>query len=592
MGKVISLNKLKVVVGLIIIVLGYSFSKFDFPKVDTLARDLLQLLNPAKVHSAIRTVNINTEDLKFARPLSLKSIQELIERIQAQSPKSVTLLLEPSEIIEDQRQAEDFLKYINSNANIFLGTSTSRSGKLPFNKHPILSSAKNFFDPPTATVDETIGGKDQKRRRTAITFEKTGSDQIFVELKKIGIEPKSPSYFQFPILIWNTTQLYFKTFRVGTFGNISSTDVMKDSNSQEFKDKIVLIGAFDEFSFFAKPSIFDYFDQPSSDNFSNSYFPYHEYIANVLHLFESGEYIKYIEVPDLSLVVSISLILIFLNIGVNLKITLFALLLPIIAWCQIVSYSLFSTYINFSHSIVFLAFIQAFLVPIVFIFTIRNIEQAKAHEVNQAKIQALESISEKLAHDIRSPLSTARLLLSKAKFEVTEHKDMVLGAISRIDSMTQEILNKSRGQLSSLAIDKIIEKLVLEKRALHPDVEIHFRKTGAVSYNIDQSDFERIVTNVLDNALAAVSRNGKINITLSSENNYLLLVVEDNGVGINEELLRTLGNSKVKTSKPDGNGIGLFHTKRILESYAGKLEIASIKNHGTKVSVFLPLMAG
>jgi len=75
-----------------------AFSKFDFPKIDALFRDLLQLTNKTKIQSNIRTLNIDTSNPKFARPISLLALKNLVEEISAGSPQSIVILLEPSEI--------------------------------------------------------------------------------------------------------------------------------------------------------------------------------------------------------------------------------------------------------------------------------------------------------------------------------------------------------------------------------------------------------------------------------------------------------------------------------------------------------------
>jgi len=387
-----------------------------------------------------------------------------------------------------------------------------------------------------ATIDENIGAKDQKRRRTTIYFEKTGPDETFLELKKIGITPKDPSYFQFPIHIWNTTQIFFKTFKAGAFGEIDSENMSK--SSMDINEKIVLVGAFDEFSFFAKPSIFDFFDKPTSDNFKQSYCPYHEYIANVLYMFESGDYIRYLEIPDLLFFFLVFAVIILSNLKVNTKLTIFACLLPFLVLVQAVIYVIFDTYINVTHSFALIIFVQIFFFPAMFIITLKNFEKAKAQKISHAKIQALESISEKLAHDIRSPLSTARLLLAKAKFETSEHKDMIINAIGRIDSMAEEILNKSKGQIVSVDIVEIIKNIVHEKQSLHPDISLKFNKPLPISYRIESSDLERIVSNLLDNSLSAVSPNkGIIEVSIKADSQSVIIKVKHNGIGIDKKSL-------------------------------------------------------
>jgi len=170
---------------------------------------------------------------------------------------------------------------------------------------------------------------------------------------------------------------------------------------------------------------------------------------------------------------------------------------------------------------------------------------------------------------------------------------MILNAIGKIDVMTQEILNKSKGQISPILIGGIIKNLINEKVVSHPAIHFSFKDSTTTPYRIDKSDLERAITNILENAISAVSNNnGAIDVQVLDEENYLKICVTDNGIGIEENILATLGKVRVQTTKNDGNGIGLFHTKKIIEEYSGKLQIASSKNEGTKVSVYLPHVAG
>lgn len=592
MGKGFRLHRANFLLLLIAFLATFLLSKIEFPKIDAFVRDILQLTNNTAITTKLITVNFNTSNPQLSRPISLLSLKSLVEKIEQNSPRSITLLLEPSEIKENANEAKEFVNYLNSRENIFLSTSTSRPGKLSFKDHLILGKVRNLFSPPIATVDENFGPKDQKRRRTTIAFEKNKAE-IFEEIKKIGIEPKSPADFKFPVHIWNTTQVYFKTFKVGTFGNVSSDDIDSYITTNTFVGKQVLIGAFDEFSFFSKPSIFDFFERPTANNFSESYFPYHEYIANVLYLFESGDYIKYGEVPDLFFLFVSFVILIFANLKLNLKLILLLSLIPILFLFQLFLYIGFDIYINFSRSFALLLLLHVFFVPILFFFSFSNLEKAKILEINRAKIFALESVSEKLAHDIRSPLSTTKLLLSKAKFERNEHKEMIQLSILRIEEMTQEILNKGRRQVDQLNVNVLIKRVVLEKQSLHPNIFAPPDDSSAFFCKVERTDLERVLSNVLDNSISACSKvDGRIEVSIKSNKNELEIIIADNGSGIDEALLKNLGKSRVQSTKAYGNGVGLFHSKNIIEDYGGRLLISSAKSKGTVVSIILPIVAG
>ena len=66
--------------------------------------------------------------------------------------------------------------------------------------------------------------------------------------------------------------------------------------------------------------------------------------------------------------------------------------------------------------------------------------------------------------------------------------------------------------------------------------------------------------------------------------------VRDNGVGIPAEVLSKVGKFKITSKNKFGNGIGLAHAYRRLESWGGSIQIQSTEKLGTQVLLFLPLI--
>jgi Signal transduction histidine kinase len=96
--------------------------------------------------------------------------------------------------------------------------------------------------------------------------------------------------------------------------------------------------------------------------------------------------------------------------------------------------------------------------------------------------------------------------------------------------------------------------------------------------------------NIIRNALEAVEDKGYIHIyarSIGSQPPAVLVVVEDNGCGIDEEDMPHLFNPFF-TKKKYGTGLGLSQVSKIVELHSGKIEIISEKDKGTKVCVTLP----
>jgi signal transduction histidine kinase len=96
--------------------------------------------------------------------------------------------------------------------------------------------------------------------------------------------------------------------------------------------------------------------------------------------------------------------------------------------------------------------------------------------------------------------------------------------------------------------------------------------------------------NIIRNAVDAVEDKGYIHIyarSIGSKPPAVLVVVEDNGCGIDEEDMPHLFNPFF-TKKKYGTGLGLSQVSKIVELHQGKIEIISEKDKGTKVCITLP----
>lgn len=105
-------------------------------------------------------------------------------------------------------------------------------------------------------------------------------------------------------------------------------------------------------------------------------------------------------------------------------------------------------------------------------------------------------------------------------------------------------------------------------------------------------EIERVVSNIIDNSIKALNstKNPKIDIQISTKTNFLTLEITDNGTGIDLNLLSILGKFRVEkiSSDKSSNGIGVMHSKRVIEKLGGNFEISNNKNtSGASVKISL-----
>ena len=97
-----------------------------------------------------------------------------------------------------------------------------------------------------------------------------------------------------------------------------------------------------------------------------------------------------------------------------------------------------------------------------------------------------------------------------------------------------------------------------------------------------------ILQNIILNAIQAVDTDGHIEITCGMDKEFAVVSIKDDGKGIPTELREKIFEPFV-TTKTDGNGVGLWITKRLVDSLGGSIKITEPENGGTEFVVSIPM---
>lgn len=221
------------------------------------------------------------------------------------------------------------------------------------------------------------------------------------------------------------------------------------------------------------------------------------------------------------------------------------------------------------------------------------------------RLAALGKMTGAIAHELGTPLNSVlgytQLL---AQEELSEGGRRRLGIIEtqvqRMGEIIQYYLSKTRGspRKNQININEVVqETLVL----LGPIFQQHrVQVTTALAESIpylwgDDASLQRVLINLLDNAVDAIKDGGLIKIATQpcspSARNEAGVIVEisDTGAGIPPELLPSVFDLFV-TSKASGKGtgLGLVVCHEIIKAHKGTIDITSEVGHGTTVRIFLP----
>ena len=226
----------------------------------------------------------------------------------------------------------------------------------------------------------------------------------------------------------------------------------------------------------------------------------------------------------------------------------------------------------------------------------------RQEELREAeKLSALGKLSAQVAHDIRSPL--AALGAAAKGFELPrEQRALVSDAVNRIQGIADDLLECYRApgapagpKVGVHLLAGLIGQVVSEKRLQHkdkPEIRIEFREDQAgARAAVDPKEFQRALSNLLNNSLEAFDGAGAVSVELSATGEKVLVEVKDNGKGIKPEVLARLGQKGETHEKAGGTGLGLYHARTAVEAWGGKFKIESAPGKGTTVMIELPRAA-
>lgn len=237
----------------------------------------------------------------------------------------------------------------------------------------------------------------------------------------------------------------------------------------------------------------------------------------------------------------------------------------------------------------------------------RNAEQ-KLNEQNkelQKTNRELDKFVYSVSHDLRAPIANTIGLATIMKAEGVEgelrtYVDMIESTMRRMDSFIYQILDYSRNNRLELKLETIHFKSFVD--SLLEDLYYYNREDIAIDFqlNIDEkiylvTDKHRlgiIMNNLLSNAIKYHDKekdNPYVKLSVSSLTEKLVIVVEDNGQGIDSQYLPNLFEMFFTANlRAEGSGIGLYILKDAVEQLNGRVEVSSELSSGSCFTVELP----
>jgi hypothetical protein len=224
----------------------------------------------------------------------------------------------------------------------------------------------------------------------------------------------------------------------------------------------------------------------------------------------------------------------------------------------------------------------------------------KEQIIDTQQMESFNRFSSFVIHDLKNAIGMLSLTAENAKENINDpvfQKDA-------FDTIERSV-EKMKGLIHSLGILKtpteiskrrddiagIVRKTLsdLEPVADSRGNQLAFNAAGRIYGEVDASALDRIVENLVMNALDASGQGGQVSVSISRDGEeWIEISVEDSGKGFDPDFLRENLFRPFRSTKKGGLGIGLVMCKALVSAHGGDISIRSESGHGAIVTVRLP----
>jgi len=223
----------------------------------------------------------------------------------------------------------------------------------------------------------------------------------------------------------------------------------------------------------------------------------------------------------------------------------------------------------------------------------------------ESSMHQLHTITDSLAHDLRSPLTAIRgkLESSLSTTRDGEHAEPIASAIEELDRLT-DFLNKSldvaeakadalRLDRSEIDMDDLLRIMIdlYEPSMSERGLKVQLMSSGPMKIVGDAALIHRMIANLFDNELKHLPDGCSVTMKLDSQDDATTLLVEDNGPGFPLEIRPHLFERRVKGRESNGHGLGLAFVEAVVRAHGGTISASNRETGGAVIIISIPLSA-
>jgi signal transduction histidine kinase len=227
-----------------------------------------------------------------------------------------------------------------------------------------------------------------------------------------------------------------------------------------------------------------------------------------------------------------------------------------------------------------------------------------AHEAESRQFQSFMRISAMVSHDLKNAIAGLSMLVSNMERQfhreefradaiesLREATEKLKRTVARLSEPMKSLSGEYRIASRPTDLVPIIRRvLATNAEPSRPLYEIEARLPERLVATVEPERVENVFENLVINALEAMgAKGGRLTVEAGSlEGDLVFFSVEDTGVGMSREFVKTRLFRPFSTTKNKGIGLGLFTCREVVEAHGGRLEVDSREGVGTRFRVVLP----
>ena len=225
----------------------------------------------------------------------------------------------------------------------------------------------------------------------------------------------------------------------------------------------------------------------------------------------------------------------------------------------------------------------------------------------QAAMDELRRVTDNIAHDLRSPIARIRGFAEMAltgrdnnmgvqdlAARVMEESDRLIGMINDLLDIARtragvQVLEKESVDMVGLVADAV-DLFIPSAQAKGIVMDVTLPRTPVMVHG-DLSRLQRVVANLLDNAIKFTPAGGKVHVTVERSGDEAAIRIRDTGIGIPQSEITKVFNRfyRADTSRSTpGSGLGLSLAQAVVQAHNGRITVTSTPGKGSEFVVVLP----